>query len=188
MNATTQFCRRCGRPLGEGLFCRFDGTFVLDEEGTVVAASRGERLLAWFLSWLIFIFTLGIGWTIWWFIVAPRGQNPGKAIVGIRVIRKNGNAVRTGGMLVRGLAGAVAGFIPFNLDELWIFWDRDVQTLHDKIVDTVVVKARGSERIVEAGGLRAPASTPSPGSPSSTAGTGAPEMRGEGGKAMSHAC
>jgi hypothetical protein len=102
------------------------------------------------------IFTLGIGWLIWWFIVAPRGQNPGKAVVGIRVIRTNGDAVRTGGMFVRGLAGMLCGILPFYLDDLWILWDRDAQTLHDKLVNTVVVRARGSEKIVEAGGLQLP--------------------------------
>jgi len=155
MSATARLCVRCKQPLGEGLFCQFDGTYVLDPEGTVVMAGRGERLLAWFVSGLIFFFTLGIGWIIWWFIVAPRGQNPGKAVVGIRVIRTNGDAVRTGGMFVRGLAGALAGLIPFYLDELWILWDRDAQTIHDKIVNTVVVRAKGSEKIVETGGIGA---------------------------------
>jgi uncharacterized RDD family membrane protein YckC len=153
MTASTGACLRCGRPLTEGLFCQYDGTFVLDPEGTVVMASRGERLLSWLVSGLIFVLTLGIGWVIWWFIVAPRGQNPGKAIVGLRVIRTDGDAVRTGGMLVRGLAGFAAGLLPFFLDELWILWDRDAQTIHDKIVNTVVVKAKGSEKIVEQGGL-----------------------------------
>jgi uncharacterized RDD family membrane protein YckC len=118
-------------------------------------AGRGERLLGWLVNLLIGFFTLGIGWVIWWFIVAPRGQNPGKAVIGIRVIRTNGDAVRTGGMFVRGLAGLLAGLIPFYLDELWILWDRDAQTLHDKIVNTVVVRAKGSEKIVETGGIGA---------------------------------
>ena len=153
MSTAARLCVRCQQPLGQGLFCQYDGTFVLDPEGTVVMAGRGERLLSWLVSALILIFTLFIGWLIWWFIVAPRGQNPGKAVVGIRVIRTNGDAVRTGGMFVRGLAGFLAGLIPFYLDELWILWDRDAQTLHDKLVNTVVVRARGSEKIVESGGL-----------------------------------
>jgi uncharacterized RDD family membrane protein YckC len=155
MSAAARLCVRCKQPLGEGLFCQFDGTYVLDPEGTVVMAGRGERLLGWFVSGLILFLTLGIGWIIWWFIVAPRGQNPGKALVGIRVIRTNGDAVRTGGMFVRGLAGILAGIIPFYLDDLWLLWDRDAQTLHDKFVNTVVVRAAGSEKIVQAGGLAA---------------------------------
>ncbi len=187
MSAATNVCRRCGRPLGEGLFCRFDGTFVLDPEGTVVMASRGERFLAWLVSGLILVFTLGIGWIIWWFIVAPRGQNPGKAVVGLRVIRKNGDAVRRGGMFVRGLAGALAGFIPFYVDELWLFFDRDAQTLHDKMVDSVVVKARGSEKIVETGGLDILPAVPPPAVEPPPAST-APSESGPMATASSAAC
>ncbi len=155
MTVNTATCLRCNRPLGEGLFCQYDGTFALDPEGTVVMAGRGERLLAWLLSGLILVFTLFIGWIIWWFIVAPRGQNPGKAVVGIRVIRTNGDAVRTGGMFVRGLVGQVAGIVPFGniIDSAWLLWDKDAQTLHDKVVNSVVVKAKGSEKIVARGGL-----------------------------------
>ena len=155
MSAAARLCVKCQQPLGEGLFCQFDGVYVLDPEGTVVMAGRGDRLIAWLVSGLILFFTLGIGWLIWWFIVAPRGQNPGKAVCGIRVIRTNGGAVRTGGMFVRGLAGILCGVIPFYIDELWLLWDRDAQTLHDKLVNTVVVRAQGSEKIVEAGGLAA---------------------------------
>jgi len=155
MSAAARLCVRCQQPLSEGLFCQFDGTYVLDPEGTVVMAGRGDRLISWLVSGLILFFTLGIGWLIWWFIVAPRGQNPGKAVVGIRVIRTNGDAVRTGGMFVRGLAGILCGILPFYLDDLWILWDRDAQTLHDKLVNTVVVRAQGSEKIVKSGGLAA---------------------------------
>jgi len=160
--STTRPCLKCQQPLGEGLFCQFCGTFVLDSGGTVVMASRGERLLAWLVNTVLVIVTLFIGWVIWWFIVAPRGQNPGKALVGIRVIRTDGSAVRTGGMFVRGLAGWLAGLIPLYLDYLWILWDKDAQTIHDKLVNTVVVKAQGSEKIVEIGIGAPPAGAASP--------------------------
>jgi hypothetical protein len=119
-------------------------------------ASRLSRLGAAIVNALIMILTLGIGWVIWWFIVAPRGQNPGKAVVGLRVIKTNGEAATTGSMFVRGLLGIVCGIIPLYLDNLWLLWDRDAQTLHDKLASTVVVKAQGSERIVEQGSLGAP--------------------------------
>jgi uncharacterized RDD family membrane protein YckC len=164
MSTEARTCVRCQRPLGEGLFCPYDGTFILDAEGTVVLASRGERILSWFVNLVLVFLTLFVGWTIWWFIVAPKGQNPGKAVTGLRVIRTNGDAVRTGGMFVRGLAGALAGWLPFFLDDLWMLWDNNAQTLHDKLVNTVVVRAQGSEKIVETGGLGAlpPGVTPPP--------------------------
>jgi uncharacterized RDD family membrane protein YckC len=112
MAAAARECSRCHRPLGDGLFCPYCGTFVLDPEGTVVMASRGSRLGAYIVNAILLILTLGIGWIIWWFIVAPRGQNPGKAVVGLRVIKTNGTAVGAGGMFFRGLLGVVCSLIP----------------------------------------------------------------------------
>jgi uncharacterized RDD family membrane protein YckC len=167
MIAAGALCPRCQRAVGEGLFCQYDGTFILDAEGTVVLGGRGERILAWFINALLLVFTLFVGWLIWWFIVAPRGQNPGKAIVGLRVIGTDGRAVRTGGMFVRGLASLLAGLIPLYLDNLWMLWDRDAQCLHDKLVNTVVVKAHGSEKIIQRGSLGPPPAgfTPKPFAP-----------------------
>ena len=149
-------CVSCRRPLPPGLFCPYCGVFVLDPQGTVVMASRLSRLGAAIVNLLLQWLTLYIGWVIWWFIVAPRGQNPGKAVVGLRVIKTDGRAAKTGDMFVRGLVGIVLGLIPFYLDDIWLLWDKDAQTLHDKVVGTVVVKAQGSERIVAEGSLGAP--------------------------------
>ena len=149
-------CVSCNRPFSASLFCPYCGTFIWDSEGTVAVASRLERLGAWLVNAILMILTLGIGWIIWWFIVAPRGQNPGKAVVGLRVIKANGEAVSTGYMFVRGLVGIALSVVPFYLDDLWILWDKDTQTLHDKVASTVVVKAQGSEKIVAQGSLGPP--------------------------------
>jgi uncharacterized RDD family membrane protein YckC len=148
-------CVSCRRPLPPGLFCPYCGVFVLDPQGTVVMASRLSRLGAAIVNVLLQFLTLYIGWVIWWFIVAPRGQNPGKAVVGLRVIQTDGRAAKTGDMFVRGLVGIVLGLIPFYLDDIWLLWDKDAQTLHDKVVGTVVVTAQGSARIVSEGSLGA---------------------------------
>jgi uncharacterized RDD family membrane protein YckC len=155
MAASTAECLVCKRPLAPGLFCLFCGTFVLDPRGTVKMASRGMRLASWLVNLILMVLTLYIGWIIWWFIVAPRGQNPGKAILGLRVIRTDGRAVDTGTMLVRGLVGFAFGlFVIVQLaDDLWLLWDKDAQTLHDKVASTVVVAARGSEHVVEQGSV-----------------------------------
>lgn len=141
--------------MAAGLFCPYCGVFVLDSRGTVVMASRLSRLGAAIVNALIMIFTLWIGWVIWWFIAARRGQNPGKAVVGLRVIRADGRAADTGWMFVRGLLGIVCSLIPFYLDDLWLLWDKDAQTLHDKLAGTVVVRARGSEHVVDLGSVGA---------------------------------
>ena len=45
-----------------------------------------RRLGAIALDSLIYFFTLGIGWTIWAFIVRGKGQTPGKKILKLRVL------------------------------------------------------------------------------------------------------
>lgn len=45
------------------------------------------------------------------------------------------------GLLIGGL-GSFLGGIPGIIDLLWAFWDKDRQTLHDKIMNTVVVDDR----------------------------------------------
>ncbi len=52
--------------------------------------------------------------------VAPRGENRGKVVVGLRVIKTTGTAVRTGGMLIRGHLGIVCNLIALYLDNFWI--------------------------------------------------------------------
>ena len=81
-----------------------------------------------------------------------RGQTPGKSLLGIRVLRTDGTASDWGWTFVRefvvkfALFEVAADMVSFGLasvlDLFWAFWDRDRQTLHDKIVKTVVVDDR----------------------------------------------
>lgn len=76
-----------------------------------------------------------------------RGQTLGKRATGIRVRRMDGSALGIGRALGRysfvfflGVLGSV--LIPaWLVDYLWPLWDKRSQTLHDKVVDSVVVRA-----------------------------------------------
>jgi uncharacterized RDD family membrane protein YckC len=69
----------------------------------------------------------------------PRGQTPGKAALGIRVVsRATGAPIGYGTALGRQLA-RIFSAIPFDLGYFWMLWDRDCQTWHDKLTDTIVV-------------------------------------------------
>ena len=46
------------------------------------------------------------------------------------------------GLVFGGLGDALTGGIASIVDLLWAFWDKDRQTLHDKIMKTVVVDDR----------------------------------------------
>ena len=92
-----------------------------------------------------------IGYIVWWLIVLGRGQTPGKQIVGIRVIKDNGEPSSWGYtflrefvikfLLVGFLSDATLG-IARLVDYLWPLWDKaeKMQTLHDKLLGTIVVR------------------------------------------------
>lgn len=69
------------------------------------------------------------------------GQTWGRQIVGIKVVRKDqpDQPLGIGKAFLRTL---VAGLVSGNciLGYLWMLWDKDKQTWHDKIINTVVVR------------------------------------------------
>jgi uncharacterized RDD family membrane protein YckC len=69
----------------------------------------------------------------------PTGQTVGKKALGIRVIDfKVGGPIGYGRGLVRTIARLLSGIVLF-LGYLWMLWDPEKQTWHDKIAGTVVV-------------------------------------------------
>jgi uncharacterized RDD family membrane protein YckC len=80
---------------------------------------------------------------------AQNGQTWGKQIVGITVVKDNGERVTMGFAFLREfvvknlLFGWVGGFflyIPTLLDYLWPLWDDTNRCLHDMVVSTHVVR------------------------------------------------
>jgi uncharacterized RDD family membrane protein YckC len=64
-------------------------------------ASRGIRLGASVLDWALAGLTLGIGWFIWFVIVARRGQSPAKQILRLRVVSDRGGVPSRSVVLLR---------------------------------------------------------------------------------------
>jgi uncharacterized RDD family membrane protein YckC len=69
---------------------------------------------------------------------ALRGQTPGQALVGIRVVDGYGQTPSLGRALAR-----TAAFLPswalFALGVVWIAFDREKRGLHDRLADTYVI-------------------------------------------------
>jgi uncharacterized RDD family membrane protein YckC len=121
------------------------------------AAPGGAELSGWWkrvgatlLDALISLPFLVFGYVL---IVSPilmgrdgpnNGQTWGKQIVGIRVVRDDGQPFSYGTALLRDfvikglLFGAIA--IVSLVDSLWPLWDEQNQALHDKLVNTHVLK------------------------------------------------
>jgi uncharacterized RDD family membrane protein YckC len=100
----------------------------------------------------------GLAYLVVLFIYAPtlmarggqnNGQTWGKQMIGIRVVRDNGQAMNFGmaalrEIVVKGLlvsiASSIIPLIPWLLDYLWPLWDDENRALHDMVVSTHVVR------------------------------------------------
>ena len=116
----------------------------------IKAAGLGRRIAAYILDIVLFLVTLIIGYIIWWLFTLSHGQTPGKQLLGIRVMRADGTRSDWGWTFLRefviklvavGILDSVVGVVGI-IDLVWAFWDKDRQTLHDKIMKTVVVDDR----------------------------------------------
>lgn len=117
-------------------------------------ATQGRRLAGYVADWVIALLTFGVGWLIWFLLVAPRGQSPGKQLLGMYVIRADGT--RAGGVytwvrelivktIVFGGAFAILGALTGGIGQLlwvvpalWCVWDAQRQCLWDKVASTYV--------------------------------------------------
>ncbi|CAN5409540.1 hypothetical protein BH24GEM3_BH24GEM3_16320 [soil metagenome] len=111
---------------------------------------------------------VGFGWSTLYFtlfLAVWRGQTPGKRLLGIRVVRLNGKPITWWASFER-FGGYAAGLATGLLGFLQIFWDRNRQAIHDKIMETVVVRERGvpethpATAVPAAEAVPAPATTP----------------------------
>jgi uncharacterized RDD family membrane protein YckC len=176
------YCVSCGTALGpDDRFCSACGTraavvvpqpmFVVPTRfieslyppDLLVTAGPGRRLVGYIIDVLLSLLTLGIGWLIWFIIVAPNGQTPAKQLLRMYIMRADGT--RAGGvytwvrqLLVRGLLGFLLSLVTLGVYELlaslWCVWDRDHQCLWDKIAGTYVAYSPIGYRPATAAELR----------------------------------
>jgi uncharacterized RDD family membrane protein YckC len=87
----------------------------------------GDRLM------LFFALAYHVGFWTW------KGTTPGGMICQLRVVRIDGRPLEFAESLVRGLTG-IFSLIVAGLGFLWMLWDPDGQTWHDRVAGTYVVK------------------------------------------------
>jgi uncharacterized RDD family membrane protein YckC len=81
---------------------------------------------------------LGLAYTVY-LEGSPSGQTVGKKAMNIRVIDFNGGGpIGYGRAAIRYVGKLLSGFVCL-LGYLWMLWDKEKQTWHDKIATTVVV-------------------------------------------------
>lgn len=115
-------------------------------------AVRYSELTVALLNWLqiTMSLTLLIGYFIFGWMLA--GQTVGMALMGVRVVRTNGQYV-TLWVAVRRLVGMLISSILF-LGYLWVLVDDRRQGFHDKIAGTYVIYAWPGPRKAEGATLR----------------------------------
>ena len=103
-----------------------------------------RRLGALLLDGLLFFLTLIIGYIIWWLIVLRRGQTPGKQLLGIKAVLRDGGAAGWGTTFIREVVKTVVhsfGGIGLLADAILLLLDEEEhRSLADRVVNTVVVR------------------------------------------------
>ena len=76
------------------------------------------------------------------YLLTTRGASIGQGVMNLQVVDAKGSLILTNTALIRLLAQIGLGIIPIGsiLDILWPLWDEYRQTLHDKAVNTFVIK------------------------------------------------
>jgi uncharacterized RDD family membrane protein YckC len=108
----------------------------------------GRRFGAYALDSVLALVTFGIGWLIWFLMVASNGQTPGKSLLGMQTVdAQTGAPLDIGKMIVREilLKGFVGVFVLSVTSGLaiplwaWLVWDDQNQQLWDKAMTTTVL-------------------------------------------------
>ncbi|MFB6231080.1 MAG: RDD family protein [Salinibacter sp.] len=89
-------------------------------------------------------FTLGwVGLYFTLFLALWNGRTPGKYLLGIRVVRLNGEPLRLWFAFER-FGGYAAGIATGLLGFAQLYWDPNRQAIHDRVARTVVISTRSS--------------------------------------------
>jgi hypothetical protein len=128
--------------LPPGMYVDVNSGLTLPEG--VQLASTGRRIGAWFLSAVLSIVTLGIGYFIWGLIAWGKGTSPALQVLGMRCWKPTeGTAASWGTMALRDIVGGIVQGIPPVITILVSFilflTGKQRKTIPDMIGGTVVV-------------------------------------------------
>jgi uncharacterized RDD family membrane protein YckC len=115
-----------------------------------MAAGFLDLVLVGILGGLIHVPPLGLLVALAYFagMWTWKGTTIGGIVLGLKVVRTDGQPVTFAAALVRALAGAFSMVVLF-LGFLWIAWDAEKQGWHDRIAGTVVLRLpRGTPLVV----------------------------------------
>ena len=116
-------------------------------------ATPQTRIIAYILDAVLMAALLGVGWFIWFVMIAGRGTTPGHDLMGqVIVDKKTGQPASFGKMIIREcfikgilqmLLASFTMFINYLIDGALIFRE-DRRALHDHVMGTEVIQDRNS--------------------------------------------
>ena len=119
--------------------------------GAMVAMAEGGELQVGAAAGIgfLFSFVLGVVWTVVTILFVSRnGQTIGKKLLDIKVVRRDGSKASLGRIFwLRNVVAQLPTVVPYGIGTIYSIVDHcfifasNRQCLHDKIADTVVVKA-----------------------------------------------
>ncbi len=120
------------------VIARLDGTEPDGGGDPTQAFALGGEFIAWALA------IAAIGYCYQLLMIGRWNATVGKFATGLRVRRPDGSIAGWREAALRPLLEALLGIVNLRLvrllDCLWMLWDRQKQTLHDKIAGTIVVR------------------------------------------------
>ncbi|HMN26805.1 MAG TPA: RDD family protein [Caldilineaceae bacterium] len=111
-------------------YFNYNNLFARGEEPTELAS-----LIVRLVSAVTFLITYFVYPVFFWVIA---GQTPGKRLMGLRVIRTNGQRLTVGRAIGRAFGYWISA-LPLFLGFIWILFDGHRQGWHDKVADTYVI-------------------------------------------------
>ncbi|MGB9866748.1 MAG: RDD family protein [Bacillota bacterium] len=155
-------CAACGKELNKpSITCPWCKTLLTNPEAGKLATER-QRLIAFLIDAAIGLpvkllaETYGAGNWAWLFPLGvqalaawPDGCTIGKKLTNLAVFTTDGERATFSTMVLRETLGKAVSAVFLGLGYLWLLWDSNKQSLHDKIAGTVVVdwwdKGKGDE-------------------------------------------
>lgn len=89
---------------------------------------------------LLFALALFVAYVVWAIRLFAQGTTPGKKMLGMRVVKEDGQPAGFGTMLAREWIGKWISAVVLSMGFIWILLDKDRQGWHDKLVSTYVVE------------------------------------------------
>lgn len=133
------FSRRCGAFLLDYILALFIPAIML-VLAVFVKRRMGETSLAHTLVLIGYLAALAVILFNLIYSYARYGQSLGKRLMGLRVVRTDGQPPTYQTAILRHLVGYPLSFLVLGLGWLWMFWDERQQCWHDKLAKTVVIR------------------------------------------------